>query len=236
MTTSNPCLDTVEALRHVIQDGTPPPDALRRHWSSCPRCRATVRATTDLLDQLEATADDSEASSDDELYDATAATSRATQAADVFRLRTVRLRLAVVAVVAGAGLAIGVATLTPMLGTSVWETVAAVAILTLLVGAPCALAITIARAPQKLGLSKRLAPGFQLSGVCVGLAERTGTPVWPWRLGFVVLALWGGKGVWLYLLLDLVMPLHPEDRQHLLRFRVARWLRRLWRPRLALVA
>ena len=37
----------------------------------------------------------------------------------------------------------------------------------------------------------------------------------------------GTHDVLLYLLLDLAMPIHPEDRPHLLRHRLARWWRGL---------
>jgi phage shock protein PspC (stress-responsive transcriptional regulator) len=94
-----------------------------------------------------------------------------------------------------------------------------------------AVAWWLVRLPGRIGLTKRLGPGRQLSGVCLGLAYRTGTPVWGWRLGFVGLCLLPGlghaAGLWLYLLLDLIMPIDPEDRPNLLRFRLARWWRGL---------
>jgi hypothetical protein len=43
------------------------------------------------------------------------------------------------------------------------------------------------------------------------------------RLGFFALLFADGAGFWLYILLDLAMPVHPDDRQHLLRFRLKRW-------------
>jgi hypothetical protein len=47
------------------------------------------------------------------------------------------------------------------------------------------------------------------------------------RVIFVVLLFFDGAGFWIYLLLDLAMPVHPDERQHLLRFRLRRWWRRM---------
>jgi phage shock protein PspC (stress-responsive transcriptional regulator) len=49
-----------------------------------------------------------------------------------------------------------------------------------------------------------------LGGVCGGLAVQTDLPSWLWRLIFVLLALGGGSGVLLYLLLWILLPLRPE--------------------------
>lgn len=75
-------------------------------------------------------------------------------------------------------------------------------------------------------LYKRLGAGRMLSGVCLGIAEVTNLDVRLLRLLFVVLLFFEGVGFWLYLLLDLAMPVHPDDRQHLLRFRMRRWWQR----------
>lgn len=80
---------------------------------------------------------------------------------------------------------------------------------------------------RKRPLYKRLRPGRQLDGVCLGLAEATGTPVLIFRLAFLALLFVNGSGFWLYILCSLMMPVHPADRQHLLRFRIAR----AWRAR-----
>jgi phage shock protein PspC (stress-responsive transcriptional regulator) len=78
-------------------------------------------------------------------------------------------------------------------------------------------------------ISKRLGPGRQVSGVCLGLSEATGTSVLVFRLGFIALTLADGIGLVLYIFLALAMPVHPDDRQHLLRFK----LRRMWQRRFA---
>lgn len=45
-----------------------------------------------------------------------------------------------------------------------------------------------------------------IGGVCGGLARTTGVDAWIWRLGFALLALWGGSGVVAYLLLWIFVP------------------------------
>jgi hypothetical protein len=60
----------------------------------------------------------------------------------------------------------------------------------------------------------------------IGLSQVTPIPLWVWRLGFVLLA-YLRFGLWIYILVMLAMPVHPEDRPHLLRFRLARWWRGL---------
>lgn len=73
---------------------------------------------------------------------------------------------------------------------------------------------------------KRLKPGRQLSGVCLGLAERFNWNVTIVRLVFLVALFFHGLGFWVYAVLDAAMPVHPDDRQYLLRFRWRRWLAR----------
>ncbi len=45
-----------------------------------------------------------------------------------------------------------------------------------------------------------------VGGVCGGLAQLSGLAAWVWRLGFLLLALCGGTGVVLYLLLWIFIP------------------------------
>ena len=54
-----------------------------------------------------------------------------------------------------------------------------------------------------------------LGGVCGGLAQTTGVAAWLWRLAFVLFALCGGAGGFVYLLLWLLVPLeepNPDGR------------------------
>jgi phage shock protein PspC (stress-responsive transcriptional regulator) len=45
-----------------------------------------------------------------------------------------------------------------------------------------------------------------LAGVCGGLAKSTGMESWAWRLVFAVLALFGGAGLLIYVLLWIFVP------------------------------
>lgn len=109
---------------------------------------------------------------------------------------------------------------------------AVTAIRLLLLALPASVALLYVRAmaiaPRKL--YKRLV-GHELSGVCRGISEASALPVWIVRMAFIVL-FFATHGLLLYLILDLALPIHPEDRQHLLRFRIARW----WKARPAQAA
>jgi phage shock protein PspC (stress-responsive transcriptional regulator) len=68
--------------------------------------------------------------------------------------------------------------------------------------------------------------GRQLSGVCQGLGESFAIPVWILRMAFIALTFLSGWTIVLYLILDVIMQIHPDDRSELLRFRIARWWKR----------
>ena len=46
-----------------------------------------------------------------------------------------------------------------------------------------------------------------LGGVCAGIAEISGVEAWIWRLMFVLLSMFGGTGLVVYLLLWIFVPL-----------------------------
>lgn len=50
-----------------------------------------------------------------------------------------------------------------------------------------------------------------LGGVCGGLGEHTPIPSWSWRLIFVLLFLFYGTGLLLYVLLWIFIPKNPES-------------------------
>jgi len=118
-------------------------------------------------------------------------------------------------------------------GLHVQHPYAAWGILMILIAGPLVLVATTAGvdAGGPAGVYKRMR-GRQLSGICQGLSEATRVPVWIWRMAFVGLVFLKGAGLILYLLLDVVLPIHPDDRAGLLRFRIARW----WRSRRASAA
>jgi len=53
---------------------------------------------------------------------------------------------------------------------------------------------------------RRSATDRWVGGVCGGLSRTTGVDTWIWRLGFALLALWGGSGLVAYLLLWIFVP------------------------------
>jgi phage shock protein C len=59
---------------------------------------------------------------------------------------------------------------------------------------------------------RRSGTDSMLGGVCGGLAEYTGIDTVLWRVGFVALALLGGSGFLVYLLLWVLMPPAPDRR------------------------
>jgi phage shock protein PspC (stress-responsive transcriptional regulator) len=96
-------------------------------------------------------------------------------------------------------------------------------LIALLVVTPLLLLVWYVRSHR---LYRRLRTGRMLSGVCLGLAEASKLDVRLLRIIFLVLVLFDGAGFWLYVLLVLAMPVHPDDRQYLLRFKLRRWLNR----------
>jgi phage shock protein PspC (stress-responsive transcriptional regulator) len=59
---------------------------------------------------------------------------------------------------------------------------------------------------QALNALRRSRTDRWLGGVCGGLAPMTGLPTWVWRLIFAALALCGGTGLMLYVLLWILVP------------------------------
>ena len=45
-----------------------------------------------------------------------------------------------------------------------------------------------------------------IGGVCSGMAYFTGTPAWLWRVGFVVVTMLGGAGIFVYVVMWMFMP------------------------------
>src|SRR5262249_30125771 len=68
--------------------------------------------------------------------------------------------------------------------------------------------------------------GRWIQGVCAGLAEYLGIPVWLVRMVFVLLFSIGWGGGSLYIACSVMLTFHPDDRQHLFNFRLQRMLRR----------
>lgn len=60
-------------------------------------------------------------------------------------------------------------------------------------------------APRRVGLHKT-DNGKMLAGVCAGLAETTGLPVWLFRLIFVLGNFLPGPGLFVYVILWVLLP------------------------------
>jgi phage shock protein PspC (stress-responsive transcriptional regulator) len=218
------CGESLAALRSFLDGGTAPAPAHVAHWRECADCRDVVSATRRKLAEL-ALEDEGEISPDDRALQerARAATTAAVGVGRAVQRGFARWRAVLILAVGTAGAAIGARVMDES-GADAWPR--AVLALILLGLSVAAAGFVLMRAPSRFELYKRLRPGYQLSGVCLGLADKTGIPVGILRLVFFVLALVSGAGIWIYVVLDLSMPVHPEDRKYLLRFRVLRWWRR----------
>jgi phage shock protein PspC (stress-responsive transcriptional regulator) len=221
-----PCGESLESLRSFLDGGTPPAPGHVAHWRECADCRRVVSVARREIAELE---DEQDASSAESSLDesARAATTAAVEAGRAAQRGFGRWRAALILAVGTSAGAVG----TRLMGAPGSESGAGpwtgASLAWLLLGLSMAAAgLALLRVPSRLALYKRLRPGYQLSGVCLGLAEKTGAPVGALRLLFFVLALANGVGIWIYVVLDLLMPVHPEDRRHLLRFRILRWWRR----------
>ncbi|HUG26502.1 PspC domain-containing protein [Piscinibacter sp.] len=65
---------------------------------------------------------------------------------------------------------------------------------------------TASPAIQAINKLRRSTSDRWIGGVCGGLARATGAESWVWRLVFALLALMGGAGVLLYILLWVIVP------------------------------
>ncbi|HEX7833707.1 MAG TPA: PspC domain-containing protein [Thermoanaerobaculia bacterium] len=218
------CNDAVAALVASLESGEPMTDAQREHIRTCERCRELLDSAKEFQTLLTgngiATPE----------VDATV-----NAAEDELRRKRVR-RVASVIVTLASLLLLGVLALLLPIGQSadfgVWMFFLAIGLLVSLgIAIPVVGLLLILRSASKRRIYKRLRPGKQLSGVALGIAESFGWNVTYVRLAFVALFFLDGAGFWLYLVLDLALPVHPDDRGHMLRFRMQRWWRGVMRRR-----
>lgn len=214
------CRDAVAALVSSLERGTEMTGEQREHIRTCARCRELL----DSAKQFQTLLDGNGVQMPplDPVLDATER--------EVRRRRDRRAIGVVTGIIAIAGAAVAwmlVAAGEAPVGEAIAVVGAAVGIAMLFL-TPILILFYVARRSKdgKPRLYKRLRPGRQLSGVCLGLAEATRINVVAIRVIFLVLFFFNGSGFWIYLMFDLAMPVHPEDRQHLLRFRMRRWWQR----------
>lgn len=204
------CQPHLDALHHSLTEGTDLSPESLAHLQSCLACRDSLAAAMKAL------------TPEPESAPAPAVDPAALEAA-VQAQHDLRRHRRAWGVVALLGFLVEGALLRTEVASGAWIP----ALLLLALVPQILVAFWLVRQPRRYGFFKRLGEGRQLSGVCLGLAQRLGTPVWPWRVAFVLLSLWG-VGLGLYMLMDLLMPVHPDDRTYLLRYRMARAWRK-WR-------
>lgn len=219
------CNDAVAALVESIENGTPLSDENREHLRECDRCGALLASAKEL--QTLMSADTAEVPAIEAPVEAAQR-----EVVHASRKKVFLVAAAALLVIVSAATVILSAYFSGGQSRTLWglgdaEVVLLFGVL-LLVGVPAVAIVWLVRASRHstAPLYKRLKPGRQLSGVCLGLAERFNLNVTIVRLAFLVGFFFDGLGFWLYILLDLAMPVHPADREHLLRFRIQRWMDR----------
>ena len=212
------CNDAVAALVASLENGTTMTDEQREHIRTCARCREVLDSAKELLETQEpAPAVEMDAA-------------LAAAESEVYRQRVKRVITVVigVAVVIAAGVSLMFIPVQGAEPLGFWlYALGMAALISAGFAVPVLLLIYVLRGSAKHRIYKRLKPGRMLSGVCLGIAERMKIDVMLVRLVFLgLLILAGGVGFWFYAALDVAMPVHPDDRQYLLRFRLRRWLNR----------
>lgn len=208
---------TPELTRYLLDGGELAPGALA-HVRDCVECRATIRRAELLGDLLE----DGAPAGEEIVVMPPAVADEVGLAVKRRRRLRIGLAVAVAAIAAASGYATSL--MHARHPYAIWI------VTMILFAGPLVIAAMAAglddAAPSPF--YKRM-KGRQLSGVCQGLSEAWRVPVWVVRMAFVGLIFAKGAGLILYLVLDVLLPIHPDDRPALLRFRISRW----WKRRLA---
>lgn len=214
------CNEAVAALVASLESGTPMTDAQREHIRSCERCRELLDSAKQFQTLLGGNGIQPPA------VDATlAAAEKEVRRAQTKRMIFVAAGIALIAWAAVSLLLVRAGEAIPIEAMLV---VAAALVAAFLAITPIVLLVWFARSAHSPAkhLYKRLGPGRMLSGVCLGLAEHFRWNVKYVRAAFVIASFFDGLGFWVYLILELAMRVHPDDRQYLRRFRLRRWLAR----------
>jgi phage shock protein PspC (stress-responsive transcriptional regulator) len=221
------CKEAVASLLAFLENGTPMPESHRQHLNDCPHCKPMM----DGVRALAAPESDDVATTGDARREQTFdAATRELRAARRRRTITAALLATLAAI-----LIIPALVIFPDHSPSMYlQSLALVALTLFLFGAAIVLPLAILqrlvhgspRSATQRPLYKRLGPGRQLAGVALGIAEHTGLSVTAVRLIFIALVVTKGAGLLLYIVLALSMPVHPADREHMLRFRLRRALAR----------
>ena len=209
------CNEAMAALVASLENGTPVTAEQREHIRTCPRCRPLLEAARRFESELKEEdvtvhVDEAVMAAEEELY-------------RVRARRVVRGLGVIFTALAFAAVLAFVANFPPWdLGTWMWA-VAMAAVISSGFFVPLRAMIYLLRATAKRRMFKRIKPGRMIAGVCLGIAETMGYDVVVVRLFFLLLLLVsGGLGFWLYMGFHMAMPVHPDDRRYLLRFRLRR--------------
>ena len=215
------CTEAVAALVSSLESGTEMSGEQREHIRTCERCRELLDSAKQFQTLLAGNGIELPPAIDPALAAAEEEVRRRTERRAIGICVGILLILgaAVSWMLAGSG-EIGRSEAIAVVGVSL--------LIGLLMLSPVFLILYFVRRSKggKPQLYKRLKKGRYLSGVCLGIAEATQLNVSLVRSVFALLLFFKGAGFWLYLILDLAMPVHPEDRQHMLRFKVRRWIQR----------
>lgn len=217
MTQQVDCTEAVAALLGVVEKGGSMTDEKREHLRTCERCRELLDSAREFQNAL------SEETPAPEVHHDAAALEREV-AAKRRRNNLARIIIAVFAVAMFFFLAL-VARNKWQLPEPIGVFLAAVMIAGI-IALPVMLLVSAIRGVtvRKDGRRayRRLGSGRQVAGVCVGLSETFAIRAEVLRLMFIIAAFFKGFGLLVYILFALVMPVHPDDRQYMLRFRLRR--------------
>ena len=213
------CNDAIAALVSSLENGTPTTAEQREHIRNCPRCRPLLDSARQFQSELIEEGD-------------TVHVEEAVAAAEG-ELHRVRAHRAIRALI-GIGISVVFAAMvaiyvqyTPWDFQSTLWIIGMAALISAGFFVPLLGVIYLFRATARRRMFKRLKPGRMILGVCLGISEAMGYNVTTVRVFFVLLMLFGGAlGFWAYLAFHMAMPVHPDDRRYLLRFRLRRWLAR----------
>ena len=214
------CTEAVAALLGVVESGGTITDEQREHLRSCERCRELLDSAKQFQSVLSEETAPPEVTANAAALEREVATSRARQ------LMTRTIGVIVVLGIFALLMLIPNAGRFQLAPTEVVFLTLMGIFIAILVAAPILLLFQAARSvtQKKDGrrIYRRLGPGRQISGVCLGLSEGLGISLGVLRLLFVIAFFFKGFGLLAYVIFILAMPVHPDDRQHMLRFQLKR--------------
>lgn len=217
------CREAIDELMPAIDANAPISEPARTHLRECDRCRALLASISQELPAEDAAIENSAIAAE-----AAVAQERKKliieRAIAICAAIFIFFLLILIPLRGGHDLGVGERIFIAFIGV----------LIAVIAGAPVLLlfsAVARARTPKgERRFYKRFGPGRWIDGVCLGIAEAMSWNIVLVRLTFVVLIWFKGLGLLAYIVCDLAMPVHPADRQYLLRFRIARWWRQMRHP------